>query len=346
MSLREYLAAIPKCDLNRQLTGALVPDSLLMIARQNGVPDDMDDFDAWAGLLREPDDKRLDELAKVAGGWTRYPEDIARVVYDMGLQMHKRNVRYAEVSVAPSEMMPKSGMGFDAFINALNDGRDRVSRAWGVDMRWILSIPRDNPRAGDDAARWATGAAARKGNVVAIGLTGAEDSQPVGQFKRAFATARKKDIPSVAQAGHDLGPAGAKEALAELQPGRLLDAWGIHDDADCLAMLREAGAPLIVSIHRALRRGQVKDAADFPLRQLLDSGLDVALATGMPQLYRSSLVDEYALAGDACGLSHDEVTALARRSFELSLLEADAKADMLAKFDQQVAFARAQYLTG
>ena len=38
MGFREFVGAIPKVDLNLQLTGALVKESLLMIARQNGVP--------------------------------------------------------------------------------------------------------------------------------------------------------------------------------------------------------------------------------------------------------------------------------------------------------------------
>ena len=84
--------------------------------------------------------------------------------------------------------------------------------AWGVDMSWILCIPWDNPRVGDDVARWATGATAKSGNVVALGLIGEEDAQPVGQFKRAFATARKKGIFTVAQAGSSMGADGLVSA--------------------------------------------------------------------------------------------------------------------------------------
>ena len=343
MSLREYFAALPKVDLNLHLTGALNEDSLLMIARQNGIPAEMNEFADWVALLRKPDYKRLDEIASVVGGWARYPEDIARVVYDMGVRMHKQNVRYAEVSVAPSHIMNASGMSIDALVKALNDGRDRASRGWGVDMRWIFSIPRDNPRAGDDAARFAATAAARNGHVVAIGLNGAEDLQPVGQFKRAFATARKKDIRSIVQAGHDLGAAGLEEALVELEPNRIADAWNIYGDAANLELLKVNGVTLLLSIHRALRLGLIRDASAFPLRAIVDSGVDFALTSGLPQLYASSLTDEYALACEA-GLSVDEVTALARRSIELSYLEGEAKTDMLSKFDQQTAFAKGQYL--
>ena len=62
----------------------------------------------WTDLLVSPDYQRIDELAAVAGSWVRYPEDIARVVYDIGVGLAKANVSYAEVAVTPSEFMQVS----------------------------------------------------------------------------------------------------------------------------------------------------------------------------------------------------------------------------------------------
>ena len=77
MSLHEFMAAIPKVELNLQLTGALRKESLMMIANQNGLPASFENFEEWVGLLDQPDYQRLDEIAKVAGSWIMYPEDIA-----------------------------------------------------------------------------------------------------------------------------------------------------------------------------------------------------------------------------------------------------------------------------
>ncbi len=340
MSLREFIAAIPKVELNLQLTGALSRESLLMIAHQNGVPAELERFDDWVNLLDAPDYARLDEIARVAGKWVRYPEDIARVVYDIGVALSKQNVPYAEVAVAPSDFLDAYGMSIDLFIEALNDGRDRALRGWNVDMSWIFCIPRDNPRAGDDAARWAAGATARRGNVVALGLLGPEDAQPVGQFHRAFATARKKDIFTVAHAGGALGIKGVAAALEGLNPHRLTDSWGIHEDESLLDSLAQASLPVVVSISRALRLGLIQQASDYPLQQLFDSGLPIILSSGMPSLYQTSLVDEYMLAHEACGLGIDEIVELAKRSIVLSYMDDEAKASLLTSFEQQVMTAK------
>ncbi len=341
MGIREFVQAIPKVDLNLQLTGALVNDSLLMIARQNGVPATVDDFDNWVALLEAPDNDRLDEIAAAAGSWVMYPEDIARVVYDVGVSLHKQNIGYAEICVAPSRFLANGKMNIDVFINALNDGRDRALRAWGVDMAWIFCIPVDNPRAGDDVARWVTGASARNGNVVALGMLGRDDAQPVGQFKRAYATARKKEVRTVSNAGSDLGPAGIAEALEVLNPHRLTDSLGIAQDESALQSIRNLEIPLIVSLGRAMRTRKVKTLSNFPLRDLLESGVQVALSADMPSLYQSTLIDEYVWAHEKCGLTVDEITELARQSVRLSFLDDDRKSDMLQRLEDGLPFAKA-----
>ena len=344
MGTREFFAAIPKVDLHQQLTGSLVEEGLLMIARQNGVPAETEDFATWKNLLVDPDYQRLDKLAAEAGSWVRYPEDIARVVYDIGVVLSKAKVIYAEICVAPSDFMQTSSMSIDVFINALNDGRDRALRAWGVDMSWVLCIPRENPRVGDDVARWATSAAAKSGNVVALGLIGEEDAQPVGQFKRAFATAHKKETYTIAQVDYSLGFDELASAIEELEPNRLADIWGIHTNEDSMNFLAESGIPLVVSVSRALRLGLVSDATEYPLRTLLDNNLQVMLASGMPQLYKSSLIDEYVMANEECGLSLAEIVDMARRSIQFSFLDDERKTSLLENFDKQVEFAKLSYL--
>ncbi len=344
MSLREFISAIPKVDLNLQLTGALRKESLLLLANQNGVSNVQEDFEQWLALLDEPDYKRVDEIAKVAGSWVMYPEDIALAVYDIGVALSKQNVPYAEIALAPSDFIGKANMNIDKFIGALNDGRDRAQRAWKVDLAWIFCIPRDNPRAGDEVARWATSSAARYGNVLALGLLGQEDTQPIGQFRRAFNIALKKDLFTVANAGSSLGPACIEAALAELAPQRLLDSWGIAEDPECLARLAESKLPVVLSLTRALRLGLVKKAADYPLKALFDSGLQVTLSSGMPSLYQTTLVDEYVLAHEQCGLAVDDLVTMARRSIALSFLADDAKTALLKRFDSEVKIARSAYL--
>lgn len=344
MSFRDFIAAIPKVELNLQLTGALRRESLLMIAKQNGVPSMRDDFDAWIALLDSPDYARLDDIAREAGSWVMYPEDIALMVYDIGVALAKQNVVYAEVAVAPPDFIGSARMNIDSFIDALNDGRDRALRGWQVDMAWILCIPRDNPRSGDEVVRWATSQKAREGNVVAIGLTGPDDGQPIGQFKRAFDTAHKKDIYTVVNTGAIPQASGIQETLTELNPHRLTDSWGIAEDDDIVSSLAESAKPLVVSLSRAQGLGLTKSASEFPLRQLFDRDVQVMLSSGMPALYGSTIVDEYVMAHESGGFDIADVIQLARRSIEFSCMDAEKKDALLRRFDIDVETARGRWL--
>lgn len=344
MSLRNFIEALPKVDLNLHMAGALRKESLLLIANQNGIPNQLDDFERWAELLDNPDPARINEMACVFGSWILYPEDVALAVYDIGVVLSKQNVRYAEVAVAPSNYVGSAQMNFDTFLNALNDGRDRALRAWNVEMSWVLCVPRDNPRTSDDVARWASGSAARNGNVVAFGLSGAEDLQPVGQFRRAFATASKKNLYTVVDAGESLGAGGIGEALAELQPCRLVNSWCAADDEGVLSQVADNGIPLVVSIARSLATGQTKTAPHTHLSNLLESKVDVILSCDQPSLYQQTLIDEYVLAHEECGIATDTLVQLARRAIELSRMDAERKENMLRDFDFELKTARARFL--
>ena len=346
MTLRDFITALPKAEINLQLTGALRKQSLLLIANQNGIPAQLDDFDSWIDMLDQPDPTRLDEIARVLGSWIMYPEDLALVVYDIGVSLSKQNIRYAEVAVAPSDFVGSAKMNFDTFLDALNDGRDRAARAWNVDMSWILCIPRDNPRAGDDVARWATGSAGRRGKVVAMGLTGASDAQPIGQFRRAFATARKKELVTVAFADERSGTSELQEIMDELQPNRLVNAWRLTEDEALLAKVADRDVTLVNSIARALRssgNGSESENA-ISLQPLWDRHAKLALSCDYPSLYPSSLVDEYLLAQAACDIPSSDLTQLARRSIELSFQDRERKEAMLRDFDAKANSNQARFL--
>ncbi len=344
MAFRELIAALPKVELNLQLTGALRKESLLLIANQNGIPAQSEDFAYWVDMLDEPDPQRIDEIARVAGGWIIYPEDIALVIYDIGVALSKLNIRYAEVSVVPSDFIGSARMNFDTFIDALNDGRDRALRAWNVELSWIFCIPRDNPRAADDVARWASRSAGTRGNVVAMGLVGPEDAQPVGQFRRAFAMAQKKELHTAVSAGDSSGADGIREALEALQPKRLVNCWRVADDDALLGEVADESLPLVNSIKRALAFGEVEPLSDIPVKRLLDHNAALVLSCDKPSLYRSTLLDEYESAHSAHGIAPEALIQMARRSIELSYLEPERKETMLRNFDLIANSAQSRFL--
>lgn len=344
MSVESFIRAIPKAELNVQFEGALHKDTLLMIAEQNDIAASLKHFQQWVALLDQPDYKRLDEIVRTVSLWLQLPEDLTRLVYEMGVALAKQNVRYAEVSINPTLYM-EQGLTFEQLLTAISDGRNRVMRGWGVQIDWILTIPRDQPRKADDFLRWATSPSAKKGGVVGIGLSGPENAQPIGQFERPFRSAEKKDIPRVPLAGDELGAEGIIEAITHLQPDRIYRGWGAAESPEAIRLLDEQHVPLVLTMAHEVRMGRIGSYAEYPLRRLLDAGLTVTLSSGMPELYKTSVTQEYLAAVEQIGVGPEDVEELALNAVRTSLLPEDEKRAMLDQFTQEYARLRAEHIT-
>ena len=339
MSIENFIRAMPKVELNVQLVGAIQRETLAMIAEQNDIAYTDESYDLWMERFDHPEYDRLEELVTAIGGWVRYSEDLTRIVYDLGVSFSKQNIRYAEVVVTPAYHMGH-GLGFEQMMAGLEDGRDRVERGWDVRMGWILAIPRDNPRVGDDVARWATSAVAKKSNVVALGISGQEDTQPLGQFKRAFATAEKKGVWRVAHANTIPGIESIQETIEELDPSRLYNSWDINENAK---LLSEKNIPVVISMIRELRLGRIETLGDYPIQELLDDEVPFSLGVDMPELYKSTLTDEY-LALAEQDFTIEEIETMALNSVHHSFLPHEEKEALLANFAEQFQQLHEEYL--
>ena len=343
MTTASFIAALPKVELSIQLAGAIQPRTLTLIAERNDIGDSLKHYDTWLKLMHEPDVSRLYEILRMACSWLKTADDLTLVVYDLGTWLSKQNVRYAEVCVDPL-YFPDLNLSYDGVLGAINDGRDRAKRAWGVDMAWIFTIPREEPRRADDLARWVSTANAQRGSVVALGLSGDEKAQPVGQFTRAFQMVEKKEFGRVARAGDALGAEGVQKALDELHPHRIIDARGAAEDPALVQALLDQSVTLAVNLTRAQKQNWVASVTEYPLRALYDAGLSLVLGSDMPSLYRTTLTAEYSAAIEQGGLTVDEVENLALNAVRSSFLPEDARTEMLQSFTDSYAALRTEHL--
>jgi adenosine deaminase len=333
MSIEAFIREMPKVELHLHLHGAIPKQTLLLIAEQNEVAESTKHFKEWVKLLDNPDYHKLDDLIQITSQWIQQPEDLTRVVYDVGVDLAKQNVRYAEVSIDPTLYADK-GIDFETFLSAVNDGRDRVQRGWNVRINWILTIPRDQPRKADDVSRQASSVIGRKAGIVALGLSGKESAQPIGQFERAFKTVEKKGILRAPHAGDMLGAEGILEAIERLNPDRIYDGWGAADAPDVIALLKERYIALNICIAHDLCHQHVDSYAGYPLRHLYDEGVTLVLGSDMPTFYKSSLSDEYLAVLEHNGFVLEEIEDIALNAVRTSALPVEEKEAMLSTFTE------------
>jgi len=334
MTIEQYVEAMPKVELNLRLEGAYNKETLRMIAEQNEIASEIKHFKKWVAYLDEPDLSQLAEIKKTFGQWLRFPEDITRLVYDAGVYLARQNVKYAEITVNPIPLM-LHGMSFEDFMTALNDGRDRVERGWDVKIKWIFAVPRDEPRRADDIARWSVSVAGQKAGVVGFGLLGPEDSQPIGQFERAFNIVTKREIPLVAEVGTSMGVDGIAEVLGEVQVNRLIDGWGLSDSVEIIEQLAEENIAVTITPSKMTLYDYVAKPSDVPLRSLYDKNIKVVLSAEQPLFYEKSLNDEYLSAVQNAGLTIEDLNDIALNAIRYSFMPVDEKQALIASFEAE-----------
>lgn len=321
MSVRDFLQAIPKVELNIQFEGSLPADTLQSIAEQNDVPGTFKPFKQWLKLYRQPDYVRIDELIQVISQWIQQPEDLTRLVYEVGVGLAKQNIRYAEVTVNPLYFV-RGGLTFEQFLNAINDGRSRLERAWHVRLAWILSIRRDEIQQADDVLRWACSPPAAKGGVAGLALLRSPERQPVSDFERIFRTAEKKELGRI----FFLEPGDSvSSVLDHIRPDRVVIGSGVDLSSEDIHLLTDHQVAIDSCITRDLCNGQLSGTTSGVLRRLYDDGIRLSLSSEMPYLYHTSLTDELVLASGAQGLTIEELEEVSLNAARSSFLPNDSK---------------------
>ncbi len=336
MRVEDFIKALPKVELFLQLEGAYSAQRLLVIAGQNGFLEDPDAQAVWEEKLDNLDPASRYELMAETSRWLDYDDDVALMVYEAGLALARQNVRYAEIHVNTLHFTEQR-WHFERLLQSLNDGRRRAEVAWKIDIRWVLSIFRDQPRHADEAVRIASSKGGQAAGIVGICLDGPEGAQPPGQFERAFRTAARKGIPAAVHSNADAdSPGNLREALEQLQPQRLIGGCGIERDPPLVESMSQSGLPLVFSMSEALALGLVDSIEDYPLQQLADAGLELIPSCGMPSILDATLAGEHLAVVQRGGLGPDELQQMTLNAVAASWLPEDEKTDLEAKVREQM----------
>jgi adenosine deaminase len=334
MSIEAFIKAMPKVELDLLLEGSIRPDTLRNIADQNNIPGTYKQYRQWMETFAHPDHLKMEPLLQTVANWFHQPDDLTRVVYELGVNLAKQNVRYAEIGFIP---ILYNHMTFEQVLAALNDGRNRVERGWNVRLNWILQLPRNQIRRVDDIVRWATTPSANKNGIVGIGLMGRDDLPPVSDFERPFQNARKKGASCTVSAGDSRGADGISAAIAHLEPKRIVGGWGVAESAGVIQLFEEHPTGLVVQMGHSIAVHQTKSYAEYPLLQLYDQGIPVILGTGMPTYFNTSLTNEWLMATAHFNLDDEMIRNMGLNAIRYSMLDDGEKDGLMKSFEQEFA---------
>lgn len=304
-----------RIELHTHLEGSVTPDRLVALAGKYGQPGlplaclnaagDAYKFDGFMGFL---------DLFKDVTSVLRTPADFHAVTMDLGDQLARDEVTYAEVIVSYGVMQIRN-MDPVPVQRALWDAAAQVQDTHDVTMRFLPDAVR---QFGLDKALRAWEVAATCGRelgVVGFGIGGDEANGPAGDFARLFAEVRGEGLGVSIHAGEltSMGPAGAdsvRQAVEDCGATRI--GHGLAAAGDSLVMGLLAAREVFVEMcpRSNLKTGAIQQLSDHPLRAFLDAGIPCGLNTDDRTMFGLDLISEYEEAAAVFQLTQIEIAAM------------------------------------
>ena len=324
---RRVLASMPKVELHLHLEGSIRPQLLLDLARRNHIDVGAETVEELAARYEFRDFAHFIELYVIGMSAIRSGDDLLAAIVALASELGSQQVRYAEVTTT-AYVHHLNGMPTPDYRDALDIGAKRAREDAGVELRWIVDIPRSF-EAPDEGwtADFLTGADA-PADLVAIGLGGPEADYPPEWYEGAFAHCRAAGIPAVVHAGEVAGPPSVWGALEVLGATRIGHGVRSMEEAKLVAHLADHQIPVEVSVTSNVLLGVFPSVADHPLPRMLDAGLNVSINTDDPAYFSTTLIDEHVLAHEQLGVTVDQLVAAQHRAIDAALCGPDLKQRM------------------
>jgi aminodeoxyfutalosine deaminase len=326
-----WLRGLPKAELHLHLEGSITPETLVELSRAN---------DAHPLTL---------EAAKAAYSYTDFPSflmsfkavterlhtpgDYETITYNMVRDLAAQGVRHAEAYLSIGILYHFARIDVDAVMAAVERGRIRAERDFGVSLLWIIDAVRHFGV--DECARVFSKAAALRHiypSVVGIGIGGDEARGPAHDFREIYAEAKAAGLHLTCHAGESTGPQSVWAAI-NIGAERIGHALTAQQDPDLIAVLAERQIPLELNITSNLRTACCPSLFEHPTRHYFEEGLMITLNSDDPPFFGANLLDEYLLVHREFEFSLDQMRELAANSIEASFLPPERKLALLGEVE-------------
>lgn len=321
------VAALPKCELHVHLEGSLRAKTLRQLARRNGIETPLDLSSVYAfGSFDE-----FARLFTLGLSVLQTAQDFSDAVDALAAELAEQNVRYAEVTTT-AYMHLRRGVTKSAYVEGLNDGRRRAA-VRGVEMAWIVDIPRSIEPPDSRATIDLLLSADAPDNVIALGLGGPEAGWPPALYTDSFGRARAAGLLAIPHVGETDGAERVREALDLLHADRVGHGVRASEDPELMRRLASEGTPLELCVSSNVLLGVTPDVETHPISVLCDAGVRITINSDDPAYFSTTLTHELGIAGRLLDLEVVGIARLVRTAFEVSAMPKAMKTTALRDLD-------------
>jgi adenosine deaminase len=328
---RASIERMPKAELHVHLEGSVRPQTLLELGKLHGVTYPFNDPAGALEWFRFRDFPHFIEIYLGIMQSLRTSEDHERVVYEIGEDAWRQNIRYLEITFSPaSPLNPRSTALPDVVLTGIRAGARRALRDFGVRMQFILDPVRT--RSEEEVLWFARWCADNLGDgFVGFGLGGSEVGHPPERFAAAFDLVRDAGARISIHAGETVGPESVRAALA-MGSERIGHGVRAIEDPELVKELADRGTVLEISPTSNICLGVYPSYGEHPFRTLHDAGVIVTVNSDDPPMFNTTLTNEYLVLAEHFGFSRAELHALSLRAVDAAFLPSAERDALAASF--------------
>ena len=338
MITADLLRRLPKAELHVHLDGSVRPQTLIDLAKQQGVKLPSENVTELAHYMHVTDARNLvDYLARfeVTLSVLQTPEALERVTYELIADSHAENVRYLEIRYSPI-LCTRGGMPLTEAVEAPLRGMKRAEQEFGVKAQLIIcGIRNMSPEVSLELANLTV---AYKGRgVVAFDLAGAEYNFPAKKHKEAFYTVIDHNMATTVHAGEAYGAESIAQALHYCHADRIGHGTRLYENPDLEQYVLDRRVPLEICMTSNLQTHAVVSIESHPIRRYFDMGIVVCLNTDNRLMSAVTMTDELWLAHTKLGFQRAELDRMLLYGFESAFLPHREREALVAKVKSELA---------
>lgn len=323
----EFFEAMPKVELHVHLEGATQPETLLKLAKKNGIELPATDLE---GVKKWFQFENFDQFVQVYIACIecfRSGEDIELLAEEFAREQARQNILYTEATYTAETIFRRCGVPADEQIEALRAGFAKVPE---TRVELIIDIVRDMETPNGE---W-TAELCKKWvgqGVCAIGLSGFEGRTEVSRHSAAIRDAKKAGLRCSTHAGETQGPDSIREVIEHADPDRIGHGVRCVEDPHLVAQLRDSQIHLEVNPSSNVCLGVFRSLEEHSLPRMMDEGLNISINSDDPPFFSTTLSDEYERCAEVFEFSSDVVYSLAVNAAKNAFLPEPEKRDLVAK---------------
>lgn len=334
-ALRDALESLPKVDLHCHVEGTMRPQTVIELARNNGIrlptddPTELYRYDSLDGFL---------EVFWLVQSTLTTRDDWARLGYEAIVDSAAHGVVHQECFFTPARHLV-AGMALADVLAGLDDGITAAEAETGTTCLLIGDMDRAfGPAAGlafvEELVALRRAGAPGGDRVIGVGMDSTELGIDSTTFLPGFQAARAGGLRLTGHQGENSTAAEIAACLSVLGLDRIDHAFPALSDPELTARMVGERIPITICPTSNVVIGNCFDRLeDHEFPRMRDAGMLATVNTDDPALSDLDLGQEYAAVAGAFGYGWDAMVDIARDGVEACWLDEAEKRALLARIN-------------